>query len=80
MRVARITKAYVVISQGKWDIPAHFGDGTMLDTHLAYLMMGLPYGVPYTIDQAYHFVKDAVIAFGFPDMVFDAEESGCNYH
>jgi glucose-1-phosphate thymidylyltransferase len=75
MRLATITKAYIVIREGKWDIPAYFGNGSALDMHLAYLMMGLPYGVPYTIDQAYHFVKDAVIAFGFPDMVFDAEDA-----
>jgi glucose-1-phosphate thymidylyltransferase len=75
IRLAGITRAFIVLREGKWDIPAYFGDGTMLDMHLAYLMMGLPYGVPYTIDQAYHFVKDAVIAFGFPDMVFDAEDA-----
>jgi glucose-1-phosphate thymidylyltransferase len=75
MRLATITKAYIVIREGKWDIPTYFGNGSDLDMHLAYLMMGLPYGVPYTIDQAYHFVKDAVIAFGFPDMVFDAEDA-----
>ena len=75
MRLATITKAYIVIREGKWDIPAYFGNGSALDMHLAYLMMGLPYGVPYTIDQAYHFVKDAVIAFGFPDMIFDADDA-----
>ena len=42
---------------------------------LAYLMLGLPYGVPYTVDQAYNFVKEAVIAFGFPDIVFEPEDA-----
>ena len=41
--------------------------------NLAYLMLGLPYGVPYTIDQAYNFVKESVIAFGFLDIVFEPE-------
>ena len=61
--------------KGKWDIPAYFGDGKMLDMNLAYLMMDLPYGVPYTLDQAYPFVQDAIIALGFPDIIFEPEDA-----
>jgi len=75
MRLARITKAYIVIRQGKWDIPAYFGDGSILDMHLAYLMMGLPFGVPYTLNQAYPFVQDAIVAFGFPDIIFESYDA-----
>jgi len=75
MRLAGITKAYIVLREGKWDIPAYFGDGTMLDMHLAYLMMRLPFGVPYTIDQAYPFVQDALVAFGFPDIIFQPDDA-----
>ena len=75
MRLAKINKAYIVIRQGKWDIPAYFGDGSILDMHLAYLMMGLPLGVPYTLDQAYPFVQDAIIALGFPDILFEADDA-----
>ena len=70
MRMANVEQVYVIIRKGKWDIPAYLGDGTMLDMHLAYLMLDLPFGVPYTLDQAYPFVKDAVVAFGFPDILF----------
>ncbi len=70
MQLAGVVKAYVVLRPGKWDIPAYFGDGTMLDMHLGYLIMGLPYGVPYTLDQAYPFVHSANIALGFPDILF----------
>jgi glucose-1-phosphate thymidylyltransferase len=52
MWLAGITKVYVVLRERKWDIPADFGDGKMLDVHLAYLMMDLSFGVPYTLDQA----------------------------
>jgi len=48
MRLAGITKAYIVLRPGKWDIPAYFGDGLFLNMHLAYLMMRSPLGVPYT--------------------------------
>jgi glucose-1-phosphate thymidylyltransferase len=75
MRLAKINKAYIVIRQGKWDIPAYFGDGSILDMHLAYLMMGLPFGVPYTLNQAYPFVQDAIIALGYPDIVFEADDA-----
>ena len=69
MRTAGITRIYTVLRQGKWDIPAHLGDGSKNGLHLAYLMMGLPYGTPYSIDQAYPFLQDSVVALGFPDMV-----------
>ncbi len=75
MRSANITNAYIILREGKWDIPAYFGDGKMLDMHLAYLMMDLPFGVPYTLDQAYHFVEDAIVALGFPDILFQPEDA-----
>jgi glucose-1-phosphate thymidylyltransferase len=75
MRLAGITKAYFVLRGGKWDIPAYFGDGSILGLNLAYLMMGLPFGVPYTIDQAYPFVRDTIVAFGFPDIIFEADDA-----
>lgn len=75
MRLADITKAYIVLREGKWDIPAYLGDGTMLNMHLAYLMMRLPFGAPYTLDQAYPFVQDALVAFGFPDIVFQPDDA-----
>lgn len=75
MRLAGITKAYIVLRQGKWDIPAYLGDGTMLDMHLAYLMMRLPFGTPYTLDQAYPFVQDKLVALGFPDILFQPDDA-----
>ena len=74
MRVAGISKVYIVLREGKWDIPAYLGDGSPLDIHIAYLMMGLPFGVPYTLDQAYPFVRDAVVTFGFPDILFQPND------
>jgi len=71
MRSANITRAFIIIREGKWDIPSYFGDGKMVDMSLAYLMRDLPYGVPYTLDQAYPFLHDATVALGFPDMIFE---------
>jgi glucose-1-phosphate thymidylyltransferase len=75
MRLAGIDKAYFILRSGKWDIPAYFGDGTMLSMSLGYLIMGLPYGVPFTLDQAYPFVADAIVALGFPDILFQPEDA-----
>lgn len=75
MRLAGATKAYIILRQGKWDIPAYLGDGAMLDMRLAYLMMNLPFGAPYTLDQAYPFVQEALIAFGFPDIIFQPDDA-----
>jgi glucose-1-phosphate thymidylyltransferase len=74
MRLAGITKAYIVLRQGKWDIPSYLGDGTIVDMNLGYLMLRLPYGVPYTLDQAYPFVQNALVAFGFPDIIFQPDD------
>lgn len=70
MHLAGITKAYIILREGKWDIPQYLGDGAMIDIKLGYLMMNLPFGVPYTLDQAYLFVKEAIVALGFPDIIF----------
>lgn len=75
MRKAGIDKAYFILRPGKWDIPAYFGDGEMLSMNLGYLIMGLPYGVPFTLDSAYPFVKDAVVALGFPDILFEPKDA-----
>lgn len=78
MRLAGVRKAFVVLREGKWDIPKYFGDGGMLDMNLAYLMMGLPYGAPYTADQAYPFLQNSLVAFGFPDILFGPDDAFCH--
>ncbi len=75
MRTADIAEVYIVLRKGKWDIPEYFGDGKALNMHLAYLIMDLPFGVPYTLDQAYPFVKDSMVVFGFPDIIFQPDDA-----
>jgi glucose-1-phosphate thymidylyltransferase len=70
MQLAGAPSAYIVIRDGKWDIPAYLGDGSRLGISIAYLMMNAPFGVPFTMDQAYSFLKNAVVLFGFPDVLF----------
>jgi glucose-1-phosphate thymidylyltransferase len=75
MRFANITKAFIILRPGKWDIPAYFADGKIVDIPIAYLIMDLPFGVPYTLDHAYSFVKDSTIVFGFPDIIFQPADA-----
>jgi glucose-1-phosphate thymidylyltransferase len=70
MQQVDVTKVYVIIRKGKWDILNYLGSGNWMDMNLAYLIMDLPFGVPFTLDQAYHFVKDEIVVFGFPDIIF----------
>jgi glucose-1-phosphate thymidylyltransferase len=75
MRSAGVAKAYVVLGEGKWDIPAYLGDGAALDIDLAYLTIRSSPGVPYTLDQAYVFVRHAVVALAFADILFDVQDA-----
>lgn len=71
---AGIHKAYIVLRKGKWDIPSYFGDGEIVNMHLGYLMMRESFGPPFTLDQAYPFVHDKLVAFGFPDIMISSED------
>ncbi|MFD2245462.1 nucleotidyltransferase family protein [Pontibacter ruber] len=68
-RTAGVEKTYILLRSGKWDIANYYGDGTMVGQRLAYLLLHQTPSVPYTIDQAYPFVKDATVIFGFPDII-----------
>ncbi len=75
MRLAAIEQAFLILRPGKWDIPDYFGDGAWVNMHLAYLTVHTDAGVPYTLDQAYPFVQDAMIALGFPDILIEPTDA-----
>lgn len=70
-----VKKAYIIIRKGKWDIPDYYGDGGEIGIQLAYLIMSHLFGVPYTLDQAYPFVKTSKVFLGFPDILFEPENA-----
>lgn len=74
MHIAGIDNAYIVLRNGKWDIPSYLRDGKTVGMNVAYLIMDAPYGVPFTLDQAFPFVKKSLIAFGFPDIFFEEDD------
>jgi glucose-1-phosphate thymidylyltransferase len=72
---AGIKKAYIVLQSKKLDIPAYFGSGQMVDMDLAYLFVDFSIAVPYTLDRAYSFVQNKLVALGFPDIILRPENS-----
>jgi glucose-1-phosphate thymidylyltransferase len=75
MRYAGIDRAYFILREGKWDIAAHFKDGAKANMFLSYLLVTVPYGTPYTLDVAYPFVRDSLVALGFPDILFSPNDA-----
>ena len=73
-RTATAKKAYVIVRDGKWDIPAYLKDGEQLGVSLAYLHMRHPFGAPFTLDAAYPFVRHAQVLLGFPDILIDLDD------
>jgi NDP-sugar pyrophosphorylase family protein len=71
---AGASRAYIVLRDGKWDIPAYFGDGRLAGIDLAYLVLGESIGPPDTVDRAYPFVADDDVVFGFPDILFGPDD------
>src|SRR5207244_836291 len=63
------------LRSGKWDIPAYYGDGSIANVNLAYLTLNSSWGVPFTLDRAYAFMRNCTVAFGFPDILFESDDA-----
>jgi glucose-1-phosphate thymidylyltransferase len=75
MQKAGITDVFFILRPGKWDIPMYLGDGAQLGMHLAYLTVHVPFGVPFSLNQAYPFIQDAQVVIGFPDILFEPSDA-----
>jgi len=71
MAVAGIEKVFIVIRDGKYDIPSYFTRLNLTEPSLAFITVPETKGVPFTLDRAHPFIQDSNIAFGFPDILFD---------
>ena len=74
-KTAGITKAFLVIKDGKWDIPNYFREGDLVGLSLAYLVIAGSLGPPDTLDRAYPFLAQKRVAFGFPDILFGPDDA-----
>ena len=68
--LAGVQQAFVILRTGKWDIPSYLGGGQTLGLDLAYLLTSSSRGVPYTLNAAFPFVRQARVMMGFPDILF----------
>lgn len=74
-QAAGISKTFIVIREGKWDIPNYFREGQGVGQSLAYLVIPGSLGPPDTLDRAYPFIASHRIAFGFPDILFGPHDA-----
>ncbi len=75
IHIAKASKAFIIIKKEKWDIPAYFGNGTLVSLPIGYLIVELTYGVPFTLDCAFPFIENQLILFGFPDIIFQPKDA-----
>lgn len=64
-----------VVRPGKFDIAEYWGDGSRLGLSIAYVMMGDPYGPPFSIAQAAPFMAEATVLVGFPDILIQPDDA-----
>lgn len=74
MRAGGARRVFFVVRDGKLDIAAYYGDGARLGLSIGYLMMGEPWGPPFSAAQAAPFVEEATVFFGFPDILIRPED------
>lgn len=69
LRKASVERTYMILREGKWDIPAYLSGATNTGLDIAYIVTEATEGVPQTIDKAYPFIKQDKVLFGFPDIL-----------
>lgn len=72
---AGVDKVWIVLGQHKSDIMHYYGDGTDFGGHIAYLLMNKPWGMPFTLDQAWPWLNSATVLFGMPDTIFTPDNA-----
>lgn len=71
MKKAGVKNYHLILRDGKWDIPSYFGSGKDFKVNFCYHIAKYGYGVPFTINQAYPFIKNKLVVLGFPDILFE---------
>lgn len=71
LRAGGVRRIFMVLHESKWDVPRYFGSGEIAGVDLAYLSIPGSGSVPETLDRAFPFVQDSIVALGFPDVLFE---------
>ena len=70
MKDAGVKDFHLIIKDGKWDILSYFSNFKQININLCYHIANIDYGVPFTLNMAYPFIKDKIVCLGFPDILF----------
>lgn len=70
MKDAGVTDFHLIIKEGKSDIPTYFNKIKQANINLFYHLAKVDYGVPFSLNTAYPFIKDKIVCLGFPDILF----------
>lgn len=70
MKDAGVKNFHLIIKEGKKDIPTYFNKLKHLNINLSYHATEVDYGVPFSLNTAYPFIKDKTVCLGFPDLLF----------
>ncbi len=70
MRDAGVNDFHIIIKEGKWDIPTYFSKIANWNLNFCYHITNVDFGVPFSINMAYPFIKDKIVCLGFPDILF----------
>lgn len=73
LKDAGVRHAYVTIRSGKWDVPARLRRGEEVGIALSYLVLDDSPGPAHSVDAAFPFVVDSVVAVGFPDVLLHVD-------
>lgn len=66
-QLAGVHRVGIVIGQAKWDIVRYLGDGQRFDMPIAYFYQEFLHGMPFALDLAYPWLKEATVLFSMPD-------------
>lgn len=76
MAVAGINIVFIVLGEGKWDIPSYFGDGSRFNTKIAYLFQENLWGMPYALNLIRPWLRDdSTVLFGMPDTIWTPQNA-----
>jgi glucose-1-phosphate thymidylyltransferase len=75
LALAGVRRALVVLDEQKWDVARHLGDGREIGVDLAYLTIRRSPSTPVTVDRAFEHIRDARVAFGFPDILLRPDDA-----
>ncbi|MCX7791481.1 MAG: sugar phosphate nucleotidyltransferase [Chloroflexaceae bacterium] len=75
LRAAGATRAVIVIGETKADLVRYIGDGEAYGLAVAYVYQRHLRGMPFALDLARPWVRDATVLFAMPDTIIAPQET-----